>query len=179
MAEQDAASAADNRGRILLIMTAGYFLVLLDVTIINVSLPSIRSSLGADVSSLQWVVDGYAVALASLLLIGGAAGDLYGHRKIVLVEFALFRISSLACGLVPTPAALVGARVAQGIGAAVLLPGTLAIISYAYGGDRGAQARAISVWAAVGSLASPPGHCSVACSSRLRAGVGYSSSTCL
>lgn len=149
------------RGLILLIMTAGYFLVLLDVTIINVTLPSIRGALGAGVSELQWVVDGYAVALASLLLVGGSIGDLYGHKRVVLTGLALFGLASLACGLAPTPGALIGARVVQGMGAAVLLPGTLAIISRAYGGARGgdrrAQARAISIWAAVGSLALPAG----------------------
>jgi DHA2 family methylenomycin A resistance protein-like MFS transporter len=145
------------RGLVLLIMTVGYFLVLLDVTIINVTLPSIRGALGAGVSELQWVVDGYAVALAALLLTGGTLGDLYGHKRVVLKGLAVFGIASLACGLAPTPGALIGARVVQGVGAAVLLPGTLAIITRAYQGDRGAQARAISVWAAVGSLALPAG----------------------
>jgi MFS transporter, DHA2 family, methylenomycin A resistance protein len=147
----------DRRGLILLIMTVGYFLVLLDVTVINVALPTIRDALGAEMSELQWVVDGYAVALASLLLAGGTLGDLYGHKRLVLAGLADFGAASLACGLAPTPALLIGARVAQGVGAAVLLPGTLAIITRAYGGDRGAQARAISLWAAVGSLALPAG----------------------
>lgn len=164
MVDDDAAQTVEGAPRrisrkrlILLIMTAGYFLVLLDVTIINVTLPSIRGALGAGVSELQWVVDGYAVALASLLLAGGTLGDLYGHKRIVLTGLAVFGIASLACGLAPTPEALIEARVLQGVGAAVLLPGTLAIISRAYGGDRGAQARAISIWAAVGSLALPAG----------------------
>jgi MFS transporter, DHA2 family, methylenomycin A resistance protein len=150
-------TGAGRRGLVLLIMTVGYFLVLLDVTIINVTLPSIGGALGAGVSELQWVVDGYAVALAALLLTGGTLGDLYGHRRVVLTGLVVFGIASLACGLAPTPGALIGARVVQGMGAAVLLPGTLAIITCAYQGDRGAQARAISVWAAVGSLALPAG----------------------
>jgi DHA2 family methylenomycin A resistance protein-like MFS transporter len=138
-------------------MTVGYFLVLLDVTIINVTLPSIRVALGAEVSELQWVVDGYAVALASLLLTGGTFGDLYGHKRVVLTGLFVFGVASLACGLAPTPHALIGARVAQGMGAAVLLPSTLAIITGAYGKERAAQARAISIWATVGSLALPAG----------------------
>ena len=141
----------------LLIMTVGYFLVLLDVTIINVTLPSIRVALGAEVSELQWVVDGYAVALASLLLTGGTFGDLYGHKRVVLTGLSVFGVTSLACGLAPTPDALICARVAQGMGAAVLLPSTLAIITGAYGKERAAQARAISIWATVGSLALPAG----------------------
>ena len=145
------------RRLILLIMTVGYFLVLLDVTIINVTLPSIRVALGAEMSELQWVVDGYALALASLLLTGGTLGDLYGHKRVVLTGSAVFGVASLACGLAPTPSALISARIAQGVGAAVLLPGTLAIITGAYGKERNAQARAISIWAAVGSLALPVG----------------------
>lgn len=150
-------SRSGNRGLVLHIMTAGYFLVLLDVTVINVTLPSIRSALGASVGALQWVVDGYAVALASLLLTAGTLGDLYGHKRVVLTGFALFGAASLACGLAPSPAVLISARVAQGVGAAVLLPGTLAVITHAYHEDRAAQARAISIWAAVGSLALPAG----------------------
>jgi MFS transporter, DHA2 family, methylenomycin A resistance protein len=145
------------RSLVLLIMTVGYFLVLLDVTIINVTLPSIRAALGAEISELQWVVDGYALALASLLLTGGTLGDLYGHKRVVLTGSAVFGVASLACGLAPTPSALISARVAQGVGAAVLLPGTLAIITGVYGKERNAQARAISIWAAVGSLALPMG----------------------
>ena len=148
---------AGRRGLVLFIMTVGYFLVLLDVTIINITLPSIRGALEAGVSELQWVVDGYAMAFAALLLTGGTLGDLYGHKRVVLTGLGVFGIASLACGLAPTPGALIGARVVQGVGAAVLLPGTLAIIARAYQGDRGAQARAISVWAAVGSLALPAG----------------------
>jgi MFS transporter, DHA2 family, methylenomycin A resistance protein len=145
------------RSLVLLIMSVGYFLVLLDVTIINVTLPSIHSALGAEVSELQWVVDGYALALASLLLTGGTLGDLYGHKRVVLTGFAVFGVASLACGLAPTSGVLVIARVVQGVGAAVLLPGTLAVITGAYGKERAAQARAISLWAAVGSLALPAG----------------------
>jgi MFS transporter, DHA2 family, methylenomycin A resistance protein len=155
--EHASTTGTDRRGLILLIMTAGYFLVLLDVTIINVTLPSIRIALGSDVGTLQWFVDGYAVALAALLLTGGTLGDLYGHKRVVLGGFALFGAASLVCGLAPSSGVLIVGRVMQGVGAAVLLPGTLAIINRAYGGDRGAQARAISIWAAVGSLALPAG----------------------
>jgi MFS transporter, DHA2 family, methylenomycin A resistance protein len=95
-------------------MCAGYFLVLLDVTIVNVALPSIGSGLGADVSDLQWVVDGYAIALASLMLVGGAVGDLHGHKRIVLVGLGVFGVASLACGAAPSAGLLVGARVLQG-----------------------------------------------------------------
>jgi len=137
-------------------MCVGYFLVLLDVTIVNVALPKIGSGLGANVIGLQWVVDGYALALASLMLAGGTAGDLRGHKRIVLSGLVVFGIGSLGCGLAQSVAELVAARVVQGVGAALLLPGTLAIISHAFPDER-AQARAIGVWAGIGSLALPAG----------------------
>jgi DHA2 family methylenomycin A resistance protein-like MFS transporter len=137
-------------------MCAGYFLVLLDVTIVNVALPSIGADLHADVSGLQWIVDGYAIALASLLLAGGTIGDLAGHKRVVLTGLAVFGVASLGCALAPSVAVLVPARVVQGVGAALLLPGTLAIISQAFP-ERRAQARAIGIWAGVGSAALPAG----------------------
>jgi DHA2 family methylenomycin A resistance protein-like MFS transporter len=126
------------------------------VTIVNVALPQIGAGLGAGISGLQWVVDGYAVALASLLLAGGTVGDLFGHKRVVLTGMAVFGIASLGCGAAPTTSVLVAARVVQGLGAALLLPGTLAIISGSYPG-RAAQARAIGIWAGVGSIALPAG----------------------
>ncbi len=137
-------------------MCAGYFLVLLDVTVVNVALPRIGSGLHTDIGGLQWVVDGYALALAALMLTSGTAGDRYGHRRVVLAGLAVFGAGSLGCGLAPDVAVLVAARVVQGVGAALLLPGTLAVISRAYPDDA-ARARAIGVWAGVGSLALPAG----------------------
>ncbi len=141
---------------VLCIMCVGYFLVLLDVTIVNVALPSIGASLHAGVSELQWIVDGYALALASLMLTSGVVGDEGGHKRVVLAGLAAFGAASLACGLAPNPGALIAARAVQGVGAAALLPGTLAIITRAYP-DRAAQAKAIGVWAGIGSLALPAG----------------------
>ncbi len=137
-------------------MCVGYFLILLDVTVLNVAVPAIGVGLGAGVSGLQWVVNGYALALAALLLVGGALGDAYGHRGVVMTGLALFGAASAGCGLAPTVGVLVAARVLQGVGAALLLPGTLAIISRAFP-EPGAQARAIGVWAGVGSVALPAG----------------------
>jgi MFS transporter, DHA2 family, methylenomycin A resistance protein len=151
-----ARAGAPSPWAVLGVMCVGYFLVLLDVTIVNVGLPRIGQGLHAQVSGLQWVIDGYALALASLMLAGGTVGDLRGHKRIVLSGLVIFGVASLGCGLAPTVALLVGARVLQGIGAALLLPGTLAIISHAF--PKGPeQARAIGVWAAIGSLALPAG----------------------
>ena len=144
------------RWLVLVTMCAGYFLVLLDVTVVNVALPAVQAGTGAGVAGLQWVVDGYAVALAALLLAAGALGDLRGHRRIVLLGLGLFGAASLACGLAPGVGVLVAARAVQGVGAALLLPGTLAIISRTFP-EEGERARAIGVWAGVGSLALPAG----------------------
>src|SRR3954464_12174931 len=122
------------RGRrlILVVMCAGLFLVQLDVSIVNVALPSIRAELHPSAAGLQWVVDGYAIALASLMLAGGTIGDLHGHKRVVLTGLAAFGVASVGCGLAPSTALLVGFRVIQGIGAALLLPGTLAVVTHAF-----------------------------------------------
>src|SRR5689334_6041750 len=145
-----------SRTPVLVVMCVGYFLVLLDVTIVNVALPSIGAGLDASVAGPQWIVDGYALALASLMLAAGTLGDLYGHRRIVRGGLVAFGLASLACGLAPGAGWLVAARVAQGAGAAALFPGSLAIITHAFP-ERGEQARAIGAWASIGSIALPGG----------------------
>ena len=140
----------------LVVMCVGMFLVLLDVTIVNVALPRLRDDLGASVGSLQWIVDGYAVALASLMLPCGDLGDRHGHKRVVLAGLAAFGAGSLAAALAPGAGLLVAGRVVQGVGAALLLPGTLAVVSRAYP-DAAERARAIGIWAAISSLALPAG----------------------
>jgi MFS transporter, DHA2 family, methylenomycin A resistance protein len=144
------------RRLILVVMCAGLFLVQLDVSIVNVALPSIRADLRPSAAGLQWVVDGYAIALASLMLAGGTVGDVHGHRRVVLTGLALFGAASLAAGAAPGTGVLVGARVVQGVGAALLLPGTLAIITHAFP-ESTERARAIGAWAAVAGLSLPAG----------------------
>ncbi|TYC16915.1 MFS transporter [Actinomadura syzygii] len=132
------------------------FLVLLDVTVVNVALPGIGRALGTGLPALQGVVDGYAVAIAGLLLGGGALGDRIGHRRTTLLGLALFGAGSLACGAAPGAGPLIAARAVQGAGAALLLPGSLALITALYPG-RAEQARALGVWAGVSSTALPAG----------------------
>jgi MFS transporter, DHA2 family, methylenomycin A resistance protein len=141
---------------VLAVMCVGMFLVLLDVTVVNVALPSIASGLGADPAGTQWIVDAYAVAIAALLLAGGTVGDRIGHRRVVLSGLGVFGVASAACGLATGPVMLIAARAAQGVGAALLLPGSLAVISEAFP-DRAARARALGIWAGVSSLALPAG----------------------
>ncbi len=143
-------------GAVLLVMCVGYFLVLLDATIVNVALPTLGHRLHVGVSGLQWVVDGYALALAGVMLPGGTVGDLRGHKRVVLSGLALFGAASLGCGLAGSVGMLIACRVVQGVGAALMLPGTLAVIADAYPGER-ERARAIGVWAGVGSCALPAG----------------------
>jgi MFS transporter, DHA2 family, methylenomycin A resistance protein len=144
------------RTRTFVVMCVGMFLVLLDVTIVNVALPRLRADLGAGVASLQWIVDGYAIALAALMLPCGDLGDRRGHKRIVLAGLAVFAAGSLAAGLAPAATVLVAARIVQGTGAALLLPGTLAVVSRAYERPE-ERARAIGIWAAISATALPAG----------------------
>jgi MFS transporter, DHA2 family, methylenomycin A resistance protein len=129
----------------------GYFFVLLDVTIVNVALQSISSGLPASRSELQWVVDAYALTLASLMLSAGHVADGFGRRRVFLFGLAVFGGGTLACALAPGPAALIAARAVQGIGAAALLPASLALVN-ASRRDPAERARAIGIWAGLGSL---------------------------
>lgn len=141
---------------VLLVMCAGMFLILLDATVVNVAVPSITAGLRTGTAGIQWVVDAYTVALASLLLAGGTAGDRIGHRAAVLIGLATFAAASVGCGLATSAGALIAARAGQGIGAALLLPGSLAAVADAFP-RRAEQARALGIWAAISSLALPAG----------------------
>ncbi|GAA5101875.1 MFS transporter [Nocardia iowensis] len=139
----------------LLTVCLGTFMLLIDVTIVNVALPDMRNDLDASFSSLQWVVDGYALAMAALMLGAGSIADLAGHRRTYLAGLVLFAISSLACGFAPNPAVLIIARVAQGVGAATMSCTTFALLNNSYDGrDRGA---AYGVWGAVAGASSAVG----------------------
>ncbi|MBI4173024.1 MAG: MFS transporter, partial [Actinobacteria bacterium] len=127
------------------------FMIMLDNTIVNVALPSIQRDLDIGVSELEWVVTGYALSFAVLMLSGGKLADMYGRRRVFLLGLAVFSLSSLACGLAGSADLLIGARVVQGIGAAFMMPATLSIISATFPPrERGA---AIGIWAGVSALA--------------------------
>ncbi|WP_078960015.1 DHA2 family efflux MFS transporter permease subunit [Streptomyces sp. NRRL B-24085] len=129
---------------------AGQFLVVLDVSVVNVALPSVRADLGMSESGLQWVVNAYAIAFAGFMLLGGRAGDLYGRKRMFLVGLGLFTVASLAGGLAQQGGELLVARAVQGLGAAVLAPATLTIVTSAVP-EGPARARAIATWTAVGA----------------------------
>lgn len=136
----------------LFALCLGYFVVIMDATIVTTALPVIAKDLSASISGLQWVVDGYTLVFASLLLSAGSAGDRLGARKVFMAGLALFTVASLACGLAPTLAVLNMTRVVQGIGAALVVPTSLALINASYP-DRKQRARAIGMWAALGGVA--------------------------
>jgi MFS transporter, DHA2 family, methylenomycin A resistance protein len=133
-------------------MSLGYGIVQLDVTIVNTALGSIGASLGGGVSELQWVVSTYTIAFAALILTAGALGDRIGAKKTFMMGFAVFIAASLACALAPTAAMLIVARAVQGVGAAILVPNSLALLNHAYP-DEKERHRAVGIWAAGASLA--------------------------
>jgi len=140
-------------GLTILATSLGFVLVQLDVSIVNIALAKIGANLGTPVSGLQWVVDSYALAFAALLLSAGALGDQIGARKGFVIGFATFVAASLGCGLAPGPTALIVARTLQGIGAALLVPCSLALLNQAAAGDAKLRSRAVSLWTAAGSVA--------------------------
>ena len=130
----------------------GFALVQLDVSIVNVALARISESLGGGVTGLQWIVNSYAIAFASLLLAAGALGDRVGARRTYIAGLTLFAIASVACGIAPGTGTLIAARALQGVGAAFVVPCSLALLTHACGDDDAARARAISLWTAAGSV---------------------------
>ncbi|MFK4064335.1 MFS transporter [Streptomyces sp. NPDC029674] len=135
---------------VLLTACAGQFLVVLDVSVVNTALPSMRSDLGMSAIGLQWVVNAYSIAFAGFMLLGGRAGDLFGRKRMFLVGLGLFTVASLGGGLAQAEWQLLAARAVQGLGAAVLAPSTLTILTSAVP-EGPARARAIGVWSAVGA----------------------------
>ena len=129
----------------------GLFMIMLDNTVVNVALPSIQRDLGADLSELEWVVAGYALTFAALMLIGGKIGDAYGRRLIFIIGIVIFTLASLWCGLANSGEALIAARVVQGAGAALMNPASLSIIAATFPPRQ--RGTAIGIWAGVSALA--------------------------
>ncbi|WP_144108146.1 MFS transporter [Paraburkholderia sp. BCC1886] len=130
----------------------GFVVVLLDVSVVNVALDALRGRFATDVSGLQWVVNAYTLAFASLLLTTGALGDRFGARRVFTAGFAVFTLASIACGLATSLPLLVAARVVQGLGAALLVPNSLAMLRQAFP-DAQQRGRAVGWWSAAGGVA--------------------------
>ena len=127
------------------------FMIMLDNTVVNVALPTIQQDLGIDVAELEWVVTGYALSFAVLMLSGGKLADMYGRRRIFMIGLAVFTVASLLCGLAGNAELLIAARVLQGVGAACMMPATLSIITATFPPrERGA---ALGIWAGVSAMA--------------------------
>jgi MFS family permease len=126
-------------------------LAFIDGSVVNVGLPAIGQSLDAEAVGLQWVIDAYLLPLSALLLLGGTAGDRFGRRRLLLIGTAAFAFGSLCCALAPSLATLLAGRAIQGVGAAVLLPNSLAVLGKTFSGSR--RGRAIGIWAAAGAVA--------------------------
>src|SRR5271163_4110040 len=135
------ASAGDGHGwRAVSIVLVGAFMALLDTTIVNVALPSIRSGLHASSASLEWIVSGYALAYGLALVPGGRAGDRFGHKRLFLIGLTIFTLASVACGISQTQGEIVAARIVQGLGAGLFFPSISATIQHSFTGPARSKA---------------------------------------
>jgi EmrB/QacA subfamily drug resistance transporter len=143
---------SEARGRwVLLAMVLGSSMAFLDATVVNVALPAIGRSLSATLGGLQWTVSGYTLSLAGLILLGGSLGDRMGRRKVFLIGVVWFALASALCGLAPSIGVLIGARILQGVGGALLTPGSLAIIQASFAPED--RSRAVGAWSGLGGVA--------------------------
>ncbi|XHM64816.1 MFS transporter [Streptomyces nigra] len=140
----------------LLAVCAGYFMVILDVTVINVAVPVIGRELSASLTGVQWVTDGYTLVLAGFLLTGGALGDRLGNRRVFCAGVAVFTVSSAACALAPDAPFLIAGRLVEGLGAALIVPGSLALLQQAYP-EPAARSRAFGLWGSMAGIAASAG----------------------
>jgi EmrB/QacA subfamily drug resistance transporter len=144
------------RGRwVLAVAVLGSAVAQLEATVVNVALPTIGKSLHTDVAGLQWTLNGYLLTLASLILVGGSLGDRFGRRRVFCIGVIWFTLASALCALAPSAGLLIAARVLQGIGGALLTPGSLAIIEATFQPDE--RSRAIGAWSALGGVAAAVG----------------------
>src|SRR3954453_9260250 len=155
-----------NSNALLLVVCLGQFMVILDVSIVNVALPSIKDALGFSTNGLQWVLNGYTLPFAGFLLLGGRAADLFGRRRMFYAGTLLFSGASLLCAIAPTSEALIAARAVQGIGGAILSPATLEIITTSFDegaprhralGEGAPRNRGLGAWGAVGAIGATSG----------------------
>uniref|UniRef100_A0AAU1LN82 DHA2 family efflux MFS transporter permease subunit n=1 Tax=Streptomyces sp. NBC_00148 TaxID=2903626 RepID=A0AAU1LN82_9ACTN len=144
-----------NPWAVLVTMSLGFFMTLLDLTIVNIAIPDMMDGLGASLGQTLWVVSGYALTLSALIITASRLGDLCGPRNLFAVGLAVFTVASLACGLAPTPTALIAARVVQGLGAALLTPQTMTLIIAVFPAER--RGTAMGVWGMVAGLATLSG----------------------
>src|SRR3989442_7951115 len=138
-----------HRWRVLAVVATAFFMTILDVSIVNVALPSIGRSLEFSRANLQWVITAYAIAFGGFLLLGGRAADLLGRRRVFIVGVALFTLASLVCGLAQSEGMLIASRFVQGLGGAIISPAALSIVmtTFEEGPERN---KALGIWGALG-----------------------------
>ncbi|MEU6577590.1 MFS transporter [Streptomyces sp. NPDC046805] len=140
----------------LLAVCAGYFMVILDVTIINVAVPVVGRELSASLTGIQWITDGYTLVFAGFLMTGGALGDRLGNRRVFCMGVVVFTVASAACAFAPDASFLVVARLVEGLGAALIVPGSLALLQQAYPAPA-ARSRAFGLWGSMAGVAASAG----------------------
>ena len=160
-----ASAAAQEEGGLALSSSAGRWVLLatvlgsavtaIDATVVGIALPSIGTEFGTGLAALQWVVTAYTLTLAGFLLAAGALGDRYGRRRVFVIGVVWFAVASLLCGIAPDAPSLIAARALQGVGAALLMPGSLAILQASFTADD--RGRAIGAWSGLGGVATAIG----------------------
>ena len=138
-------------GWVVLAAVLGSGMAMLDGTVVNVALPALGEDLGAGIEGLAWTLNGYTLTLAAFILLGGSLGDRYGRRRLFVIGTVWFALASLLCGLAPSIELLVAARALQGVGGALLTPGSLAMIAGLFEGEK--RGRAIGLWSGLSGLA--------------------------
>src|SRR3954465_13458481 len=145
-----------HRWRILAVVATAFFMTILDVSIVNVALPSIGRALDFSRENLQWVITAYSIAFGGFLLLGGRAADLLGRRRVFMVGVALFTLASLACGLAQSEGMLIASRAVQGLGGAIISPAALSIVTTTF--DEGPERnKALGIWGALGGSGAAAG----------------------
>src|SRR5476649_2731218 len=144
-----------NKTWVLVAAILGSSMSFIDASAVNVALPIIQRELGATSAQMQWVIEAYALFLSALILVGGSLGDLFGRRKLFVIGIAIFTVASLACAAAPSIIWLIVARSVQGIGAALAVPESLALISVTFTGDE--RGKAIGTWSGFASLTGAAG----------------------
>jgi EmrB/QacA subfamily drug resistance transporter len=151
----DMAKHRSNPWVVLIVVSLGFFMVLLDLTIVNIAIPNMLQNLKASLDQILWVINAYALVLAVLLITAGRLGDLYGQKKMFIIGIAAFTVASAACGFSPTASWLIAFRAIQGLGAAILMPQTLAILTTVFPPER--RGAAFGIWGAVAGVATIAG----------------------
>jgi len=155
VAAQSRRGGSPNPWVILVVVSIGFFMTLLDLTIVNIAIPNMITKLHASLDDILWVINAYALVLAVLLITCGRLGDLLGQRKVFFAGIAVFTLASAACGVAPSPGYLIAFRAVQGLGAAMLMPQTLAILTMVFPPER--RGAAFGVWGAVAGVATIAG----------------------